>query len=117
MESVKTQLTQKDLKWAIGKHKLQIWGSQAYLNSLEEPHKSQFQSLLDRDQASIDSMSGDPNVILAETEKFIDEEEKMPFDQNFSRDQSMFYFNRRLLIRNHKRAGAMLMRYQLSTNN
>lgn len=112
---IKTQLTQNDLKWAIGKHEAQIGGSQAYLNGLEEPHRSQFQSLLDQDQKCIDAMTGNPAVILAETEKFIAEEEKMPLDQNFSEDQSAFYFNRRLLIKNHARAGAILMRYQLST--
>lgn len=117
METVKRQLTKKDLEWAVGKHGAQILGSQAYLNSLEEPHKSQFKALLDQDQASIDSMTGDPAVILAETEKFIEEEQNMPLDQNFSGHQASFYFKRRLLIGKHPRAGAILMRYQLSVNN
>lgn len=118
METItSTQLTEKDLKWAIGKHEAQIGGSQAYLNSLQEPDKSTFQKMLDQDQKCIDSMTGDPKAILLETEKFIAEEEKMPIDQNFSSEQLQFYFNRRLLIINHPRAGAILMRYQLSVNN
>lgn len=113
MENVKTQLSKKDLEWAIGKHEAQIFGSQAYLNSLQEPYKSIFQKMLDGDQECIDSMTGDSTVILAETEEFIEEEEKMSIDQNFSPDQANFYFKRRLLIRNHPRAGAIYTRYQL----
>jgi hypothetical protein len=113
METVKTKLTRSDLMWAIRKHEAQIVGSQAYLNGLIEPDKSQFQALLDQDQKCIDSMAGDPTVILAETEKFIAEEEVMPLDQNFSGEQADFYFRRRLLVGKHARAGAILTRYQL----
>lgn len=117
MEKTTSQLTEKDLKWAIGKHEAQIYGSQAYLNGLEEPYKSQFKALLDRDQKCIDAMSGDPAAILAETEKFITEEENMPLDQNFTKEQRGFYFDRRMLIRNHPRAEAVFVRYQLSISN
>ena len=115
MEITKSKLSQKDLERAIGKHEAQIGGSQNYLNGLVEPYKSQFKSLLDQDQKCIDAMSGDPAVILAETENFIAEEQTMPLDQNLSDEQRDFYFKRRFLIINHPRAEAIYMRYQLST--